>query len=182
MKMVAVTTVRDSGAAEVAKEALADRGISVEIRRMGSNVYFSALTAEEYEVRVPEDRVDEAHALLDALEEELEAAVIAQSGGGPPETEEERGSADLPPPDERPRKISWAIALGLVGPIPGCGVLYARAFRLGWAMVILSAAAFIAALVSGQPALLGFLIGLKALDIFYSPILAAQYNKRLRCR
>ncbi|MGZ3438697.1 MAG: putative signal transducing protein, partial [Polyangia bacterium] len=173
MKMVAVTTVRDGGAAEVAKEALADHGIRVEVRRMGSNVYFSALTAEEFEVRVPEDRVDEAHDVLAALEEDLEAAVIALAGV-PPENEEERGNSDLPPPEERPRKISWAIALGLVGPIPGCGVLYARAFKLGWTMVGMSAATFVAALGSGQPALFGILLGLKGLDIFYSPILAAQ--------
>src|SRR5438067_9740258 len=127
MKMVAVTTMRDAAGAEVAKELLAERGIDVEIRRMGSNAYFGSPTAEEFEVRVPEDAVDEAHRLLDGMAEELERAALAEAGV-PPGDGDMRGGDELPPPEERPRKVSWAIALGLVGPLPGCGLLYARAF------------------------------------------------------
>ena len=53
MTMVAVTTLRDAAGADVAKEALADHGITVEIKRMGANAYFGSATAEEFEVRVP---------------------------------------------------------------------------------------------------------------------------------
>lgn len=178
MKMVAVTTLRDTAGAQVAEEMLRDRGIPVEIRRMGYNAYFGAPTAAEFEVRVPEDRASEAHALLDGMADELAAAAIKEAGV-PPSDEEERGSAELPPPELRPRKVSWAIALGLVGPVPGCGLLYARAFAIGWTMFGLSLALFVAT-VAINPDLFGVLIALKAADVVIAPFAAARFNRKLQ--
>ncbi len=178
MKMVAVTTLRDAAGAQVAKEMLADRGITVEIRRMGYNAYFGAPTAEEFEVRVPEDAVAEAHGVLDGMSEELERAALAEAGV-PPGDDDARGGDELPPPELRPRKVSWAVALGLVGPVPGCGLLYARAFAFGWTMVGLSVALFAGALAV-NPDLFPLLIALKAADIVIAPFAAARFNRKLK--
>jgi hypothetical protein len=75
---VAVATVSDEAAAEVAKEALADRGMDVEIRRIFGDAYFGSATHVSYEVRVPEEAAAQAHAELDRLAEELERAALAQ--------------------------------------------------------------------------------------------------------
>jgi hypothetical protein len=176
--MVAVTTLRDAAGAEVAKEMLAERGITVEIRRMGYNAYFGSPTGEEFEVRVPEDAVDEAQGVLEAMSEELERAALAEAGV-PPRDGDTRGGDDLPPPELRPRKVSWAIALGLVGPIPGCGLLYARAFAFGWTMLGLSLALFVASLAI-NPDFFGILIGLKAADVLIAPFAAARFNRKLK--
>jgi hypothetical protein len=175
--MVAVTTLRDSAGAEVAKEMLAERGITVEIRRMGYNPYFGSPTGEEFEVRVPEDALDEAHRLLDGMSEELERAALAEAGV-PPGADDAPGGDDLPPPELRPRKVSWAIALGLVGPIPGCGLLYGRAFAIGWTFVGLTFGAILSA--GMNPHALDVLIGLKALDIVLAPFAAARFNRKLK--
>ena len=178
MAMVAVTTMHDLGGAEVAKEALADCGIPVEVRRLGADVYFGSPTATAFEVRVPADRVADAHAALAALEAELEQAVLA-AAGVPPSSEDERGSAALPPPERRPRKLAWAVALGLVGPVPGCGLLYARAFGLGWTMAAASAVLFAAAVVAGNPDWLALVLGAKIADVLLAPIFAARFNRKL---
>ena len=180
MKMVAVATLRDAAGAEVAREMLAERGIRVEIKRLGMNAYFGSPTAEEFEVRVPADRVAEAQAVLDAMAEELERAALAEAGVAPGD-DDARGGDELPPPELRPRKVAWAIALGLVGPIPGCGVLYARAFALGWIFVGASVALFVA---SGaiNPDFFGGLIVLKAADVLIAPFAAARFNRKLSHR
>jgi hypothetical protein len=179
MKMVAVTTMRDSGGAEVAKEMLAERGITVEVRKLsGYNPYFGSPSNEEYEVRVPEDSVDEAHRLLEAMSEELERAALAEAGV-PPGEDDARGGDELPPPELRPRNPSWAIALGLIGPLPGCGLLYARAFALGWTMAGTSLALFVAAIVAGNAEWLAIVGGLKAADVLIAPFAAARFNRKL---
>jgi hypothetical protein len=179
VKMVAVTTLHDAAGAEVATELLAERGIAVEIRRLGASPYFGAPTAEEFEVRVPADAVDLAHRLLDGMAEELERAALAEAGI-PPGEGDARGGDDLPPPEERPRKLAWAIALGLVGPVPGCGLLYARAFALGWIMAGASLALFAAAVAGGDARLLAAVGGLKAADILIAPFAAARFNRTLK--
>jgi hypothetical protein len=178
MKMVAVTTLRDAAGAEVAREMLAERGIDVEIKRLGMNAYFGAPTAEEFEVRVPEESLVEAQRFFEAMHEELERAALAEAGV-PPDDDDVRGGDDLPPPELRERKVSWAVALGLVGPIPGCGVLYARAFALGWTMVGLSLALFVGA-IAINPDLFPLLIALKAADVVIAPFAAARFNRKLR--
>jgi len=177
VKMVAVTTLRDPAGAQVAKEMLTERGIDVEIRRLGYNPYFGAPTAEEFEVRVPEDALEEAQRFFEAMEGELERAAIAEAGV--PAGEDDAPGAELPPPELRERKVSWAVALGLVGPIPGCGVLYARAFALGWTMIGLSLALFFGAMTV-NPDCFGILIALKAADILVAPFAAARFNRKLR--
>ena len=178
MTMVAVTTLRDAAGAGVAEEALNDRGIPVEVRRLGVNAYFGSPTAEEFEVRVPSDRLAEAHAVLDALEGALAEVLLAEAGV-PPSADDERGSSDLPPPELRPRKPSWAVALGLVGPLPGCGLLYARAFRVGWTFVGASLALAVAAIVAGNVDALLCIAALKGADIVLAPLAAARFNRQL---
>ena len=179
--MVAVTTLRDAAGAEVARELLAERGIAVEIRRLGGNAYFGSPTGVEYEVRVPADRVDEARTLLEGMADEMARAALAEAGVAP-ESEDERGHADLPPPELRPRKPAWAVALALVGPLPGCGLLYARAFALGWMMAGASLALFCAALVVGNANWLLVCAGLKAADVLVAPFAAARFNRSLENR
>ena len=178
MKMVAITTMRDAAGADVAKELLAEHDIPVELRRLGANPYFGSPTAAEYEVRVPEESLARAQALLDGMAEELERAALAEAGV-PPEDDDARGGDELPPPELRERKVSWAVALGLVGPIPGCGVLYARAFALGWTMVGVSLAMFVASLAI-NPDFFGVLLALKAADVVVAPFCAARFNRKLR--
>jgi hypothetical protein len=175
--MVAVTTLREAAGAEVAREMLAEHGITAEIKRLGYNPYFGAPTAAEFEVRVPAESLAAAQALFDGMAEELERAALAEAGV-PPDEDDARGGDDLPPPELRPRKLSWAIALGLVGPIPGCGILYARAFALGWTMVGLSLAMF-AATVALNTDFVGVLIALKAADVIVAPFCAARFNRKL---
>ena len=177
-KMVAVTTLRDSAGAEVAKELLAERGITAEIRRMGYNPYFGSPTAEEFEVRVPEEALADAEALLDGMAEELERAALAEAGV-PPGDDDERGATELPPPELRPRKVAWAVALGLVGPLPGCALLYARSFALGWSMAGASLALFVAAVVAGNPDWLAIVGGLKAADTLIAPFAVVRFNRKL---
>ncbi len=175
---VAVTTMRDAAGADVAKELLGEHGIEAEIRRLGMNAYFGAPTAEEFEVRVPADRVDEAHEVLRAMAEELERAAVAEANVPP--GADEPSSTELPPPELRPRKVAWALALGLVGPVPGCGLLYARAFALGWTMLSASLALFFFAVAGARADVLGVLLGAKALDIVLAPVFAARFNRKLK--
>ncbi len=81
MKRVAVTTVRDDGAAQVAREALTAIGIDVEVKRMSNVTAFGAVTAAEWEVRVFESDVEVAEAELARLEEEAETALRSEAGG-----------------------------------------------------------------------------------------------------
>lgn len=176
--MVAVTTLRDAAGADVAKEALADRGIPVEVRRLGADPYFGSPTAFAFEVRVPADRLADAEAALAALEAESEALVLA-AAGVPPASEDERGSAALPPPELRPRKVAWAVALALLLPVPGCGLVYARAFALGWTLIGASLALSAAAAVANNPDWLGLVLGAKILDLLLAPILVVRFNHEL---
>src|SRR2546430_10408748 len=114
MTMVAVTTLREAGGAEVAKEALADRGIPVEIKRLTNfSLYFGAPAPEEFEVRVPPEHLDEALEVLEALREEMELKVLAEAGVAPTDQSDE-----LPPPERRPRKLAWSVAIALIAPVP----------------------------------------------------------------
>jgi hypothetical protein len=178
MKMVAVTTLRDPAGAEVARELLAERGIGAEIRRLGYNPYFGAPTAEEFEVRVPEHAVADAHAVLASMADELERAALAEAGI-PPDDDDGYGDDALPPPELRRRNLAWAVALGLVGPLPGCGVLYARAFALGWSMMGASLVLFIAAVAVGNVEWLAIVGALKAADVVIAPLAASRFNRKL---
>ena len=98
MKLVTVSTVRDEGAAEVAKEALSDAGIAVDLKRVSGNPYFAQMSASEWEVRVPEERVADAERVLARVEHEAEEAAVRQAGAAQvePESEEPAPEADEP--------------------------------------------------------------------------------------
>ncbi len=180
-KLVVVATLQDSAAADVAREAIADAGIAAEVRRLGGDAYFGSGTAYSYEVRVPGEAVDDARRVLTALEEDMEQAAIA-AAGVPPGEEDERGSAALPPVEERPRKIAWAVALALVGPLPGVGALYARAFALGWTFVGMSLAGIVAGFALDSLSPFRLVIALKVADVLLAPWLAARFNRKLEDR
>jgi hypothetical protein len=177
-KLVVVATMQDSAAADVAREAIADAGIPVEVRRLGGDAYFGSMTASTYELRVPDERLADAQRLLEALEVDMEQAALA-AAGVPPTEEDERGAAALPSLERRPRKLAWAIALALVGPLPGTGVLYARSFALGWTMMGLTLGSFVMAFtLHGHDPLL-VMLALKGIDLVLAPILAARFNRTL---
>jgi hypothetical protein len=114
MRFVVVSTVPDEGAAEVAREALGDRGIEVELRRQGmQNPYVpSAVSAHVYEVRVPEEQAEAAEAVLEHLHAELEQALIAQAGAAADEHEAE--AEDAPAPTPRRFGAAQTLYFGLI--------------------------------------------------------------------
>jgi hypothetical protein len=177
MKTVVVATFHESAGADVARELVADAGIRAELRRVGGDVYLGSMTAAAYELRVPEHDVGVAREILATLEADLEQAAIAAAGVGPA-SDDERGDASLPAPEERPRKLSWAIAFGLVSPVPGFGVMYARQIALGWIVVGMSLASLLAAF-NGTDAR-ALLLVLKAVDLVLAPVFAVRFNKKLK--
>jgi hypothetical protein len=179
MSMVAVTTLRELGGAEVAKEALADRGIPVEIKRLSNfTLYFGAPAAEEFEVRVPEEQVAEARLVLEALSADLEERLYAEAGIPP--AADARGDDELPPPERRPRKPAWAIGISLIAPVPGFGLLYARAFPLGFTFLGIGLTLYGAAVGGRQFDALFVLAALKVLDAVLAPLFAARFNHQLK--
>ena len=58
--MVAVATVSDDGAAQALVELLTEHEIPVDVRSFGTDSYLGTATPQTYEVRVPEDQLDEA--------------------------------------------------------------------------------------------------------------------------
>ena len=107
MRWVAVDTVGDEGAAQVAREALVACEIPVELKRVGANPYLGARV--EIEVRVPDERLADAEEVLAQLEIDAEAAASAASLA-PPEPEpaelEDEPSLQTAPP---PRRLSWGV-------------------------------------------------------------------------
>jgi hypothetical protein len=177
-KMLVLTTLQDAAAAEVAREALADAAIPVAVRRLGGDVYLGSGTTHSYELRVADERLADARRVLAELEADMEQAAIA-AAGVPPMDEDERGSAALPALADRPRKVAWAIALGLVGPLPGSGILYARSFKLGWTVVGMSLLSLIAGFTLHEPNAFGLFLALKGADVLLAPFLAARFNRKL---
>ncbi len=177
--MIAVTTVRDEGAALVAKEALEARGIEVELKRLGANPYFGSPTTEEIEIRVPEERAGDARAVLDLLEEETEQALMAQAGVP---ADEDDDPDELPSIEERPRKISWSIAISLLIPFPGAGLMYARAFPLGLTLAGIFVGLFLlpALGLHTHLDLLQLAVGVKIVDAVLAPIFVVRFNRRLQ--
>jgi hypothetical protein len=179
-KMVVLTTFQDSAGADVAREAVADAGIPAELRRVGGDVYLGSMTGNSYELRVPEDRVHDAEGVLAALEEDMEQAAIA-AAGVPIDYEDERGNAALPAVEDRPRKLSWAIAFALISPLPGLGVMYARQYLLGLAFAVttlcLGMIRQFLDLTTTETYLL--LLGLKVADLVLAPILTVRFNRKL---
>jgi hypothetical protein len=173
--MITVSTVRDRAGAELAKEALRAVGIAAEVRLVGQNPYFGSVSAEEYEVRVPEDDEPAARSELDRLAGELEQAVYAEAGV--PADEE---SDALTPPEQRPRKPSWAFVISLLLPFPGGGCMYARASKVGFVLLGIWLGVTLA-LVSGMHSPHGgtLWVGAKLIDALLGPLFAIRYNRRL---
>jgi hypothetical protein len=130
MARTALVTVPDEGAAWMVRDALKEGGISAEIERAGADhPYTTTALARPMRIWVPADQAPRARELLAALEadmanheEELASEALA-AGGVDPES--------APPPSDRSApRLSWALALGLLLPIPVV-CLYARAHRLG---------------------------------------------------
>ncbi len=187
-RFVAVVTVRDWGAAQVAREKLDDAGIPVELKPLGQNPYFGTVSAAEIEVRVPSSRLADAERQLAQREEETEALLLSEAGVPPEdykgehaedEAADARGVILLPKSEERPLKVSWALVLSWLLPFPA-GCFYARAWPLGWLLVGLFAGGAVAPLVfrhAGDAAFLA--VFAKAADLVLAPILVVKRNRRL---
>ena len=112
MKLIAVSTVHDSGAAEVARETLRACGIEVELKQMGANPYLGARV--EIEVRVPADRVGEAESILAQLAIDAEEAAVRESGAAPAD--------DAEPESYGPRRIPGSGVVRVAVPLLLLGV------------------------------------------------------------
>ncbi len=181
MRWIAVATVRDAGALEVTRQALAEADIPVDVMRLGSNPYFPTATASQWEVRVPEDRVDEAEEELTRLEAQAEESVLAEAGVAPEEEDapEERGHDAAPPdPALRPRKISWAIVISLLVPFPA-GCLYARQLPIGYILVGMFIVGWVASF-TGMANAVAVVAFARGLDLVLAPYFVVQWNKRLQ--
>ncbi len=185
-RFVAITTVHDWGAAQVAREKLADAGIPVELKSLGMNPYFGAVTAQEIEVRVPPEHAPQAELELERLQAQVEASLIAESGAPLDDDEEAdddearaaRRSTALPTSERRPLKVSWAIVLALLPVIPfPAGCFYARATRLGWGLLGCYVGGF--ALMFLRPEFALLTVGAKLADLVLAPFMVLAYNARL---
>jgi hypothetical protein len=174
--MIAISTVRDEAAAQVAREALAAVGIPVELKRLGANPYFGSVTGAEWEIRVPEEREGEALAELDRIAADVEQAVLAEAGVPAGEDDD-----DLHADEPQPKKVSWALVLSLLLPFPGGGCMYARANAVGWLLcgvlvgLLLCAVAGVRFEHSMQ-----LWMGAKLLDLALAPIFVVRFNHRLK--
>lgn len=183
--LVAVATLRDEGAADVARELLEERGIEVELREVAPNRYFGSPTAVEIEVRVPPDRAADAREALAALEEELEAAAVAEAGVA--RAEDERPGDALPTVEERPKRVSWAVALALIFPVPflPVGLLYARAPKLlPLALTALSLSVLAVGNLTRHWGLIDVgmglvFVGVRVIDALSAPFFVVRWNRRL---
>jgi hypothetical protein len=148
MARVALVTVPDEGAAWTVRDALSADGITVEIERAGlDHPYTANALAKPMRVFVAAEDLERARAALAALEaeiagseDELHAAALAAAT---PKAE------DAPPTERSVPKLSWAIALGLLLPIPVV-CFYGRAWRTGALFAGLYLAGLVCAFV-GHP-------------------------------
>jgi hypothetical protein len=174
--MITISKVRDRAAAEVAKEALSSINIPVEIRLMGQNPYFGNASAEEWEVRVPDEHEEAALDELDRLAEEMEQAVYAEAGVPPPEDEAD----DLKASSDRPKKVSWALAISLLLPFPGGGCMYARANGPGLTILGVWLGLTLATIIGVQvPWGMQLWLGCNLVDLLLAPFFVARFNRRL---
>lgn len=146
MKFVTLTTVNDDGAAAMARDAIADLDIPVRLHRRGpEHPYAGLFVKEQIDVQVPEDQQEAAREALAWLERD--AALHAEQGSADSSLEGEGEEAQAL---ERPRRLSTALALAVLVPLPVICV-YAGARRLGYGLMGLAAGLFVLGLFSGQP-------------------------------
>jgi hypothetical protein len=130
MARAPLVTVPDEGAAWMVRDALTAEGIGVEVERAGpDHPYAANALANPMRLFVATEDLDRARALLAALEaemagseDELQAQAMA-AGHRNPDLAAAPGERSVP-------RLSWAIALGLLLPIPVV-CFYGRAFRTG---------------------------------------------------
>jgi hypothetical protein len=130
MGRAALVTVPDEGAAWMVHDALTEAGIHAQVERAGAeHPYTANALARPMRIWVQDEQLDEARRVLAALQEEL-------AGSDEELTAEALAAGRLQvesAPTPRERRIphlSWAIALGLLLPIPVV-CFYARAWRTG---------------------------------------------------
>jgi hypothetical protein len=147
MGRVALVTVPDEGAAWVVRDALATGGVTCEVQRVGlDHPYTANALARQMRVFVQDEQLAEARRLLAALEGEVanhddDLAAEALAAG---HLTEEAPVREAGPRSEV--RISWALALGLLLPIPVV-CFYARASKIG----ALFAGIFVVGMVYAPP-------------------------------
>jgi len=142
---VALVTVPEEGAAEVVRSALEEVGIPVRLERAyPEDPYRGSVFAGAWKVLVPEERLAEAQVSLERVEREMAEEVEAQAASFQPE------APSPSPPVGRPRKVTWALALAFLLPLPVV-CFYARAWRRGavWLGLSLAAVALLVAAIAG---------------------------------
>jgi hypothetical protein len=135
MGRTALVTVPDEGSAWVVRDALAAGGVACQVERVGmENPYMANALARQMRVFVANEQLPEARRLLAALEGELanHADELTEEALAAARPDEEPAPA---PAEWRPR-VSAALALGLLVPIP-LVCLYARISWLGLLFLVL---------------------------------------------
>jgi hypothetical protein len=160
--VIAIATVRDPGAADVARQALADAGIPVEVRRLGANPYFGTLTGIELEVRVPAERLAEAEQVLAYLSEEAAAALHGQAVVAlEPEAAARIAAMREAAPPAEPKSRALGAMLGLF--VPVLGPIYAGSPGLALASLFIHLpffyGLFAGPLAFGELAMSSWLVG-----------------------
>jgi hypothetical protein len=134
--MIAITTVRDPGAAEVARQVLAEAGIPVDVRRVGINPYFGTLTGLDIEVRVPAERLAEAEQVLLHLSEAAGEALAGQAALPlDPEAERQIAAVREATPPAHPKSRMLGILFGVF--VPMLGPFYAGSPGLALASLLI---------------------------------------------
>jgi hypothetical protein len=129
MARAPLVTVPDEGAAWMVRDALSADGIEVQVERAGpDHPYTANALAKPMRLFVAEQDLERARGLLAALEAEIagsddELHAEALAAGSKDELAAAPAERALP-------RLSWAIALGVLLPIPVV-CFYARAWRTG---------------------------------------------------
>lgn len=113
MKRQLLVEVPDPGAAEMIVAALADEGITGEVRRASRNPYQVTAFAEPLRISVAAEDMPRARAALERLELEMADEVDAQAG----RSEDHAPAPEAGSPPRRPNMLI-AVALALLVPVP----------------------------------------------------------------
>lgn len=144
----------------------------MEVRRFGANPYLGAATPQTFEVRVPAERLAEAHTLINSIDSTpaLSDAAAADTAAPPAEKSPAAESKDPhdTPPAERVPRLWMVVPLGIVAIVP-VGCLYARWPRLGYLLLSAGTAGLLAGIAAGQPRALALFALAKAVDQVPAP-------------
>lgn len=136
MKLVRVATVPDRGAADVAREALGEAGITASLEQLDNDNPYLKGTLVPWTVWVPAERAGEAEGVLEALALELEneAEVAAVAAGVRARSAEDDDRDDRVLSTHRRRSTTGGFLLTLLMPLP-VTCFYARVPILGVAFL-----------------------------------------------